>query len=230
MNDEMEGKELFEALKKISEKNLGSSERNLFNILVATLTRWQFAFCASRLEDDISQWRAYTELGQGICIEFDSTFIEEPYIDKFECVYNRLEKEALIKQLDLHITGDELSDSVGNPEGAHDYIDRFSKALASLKHSSFAPESEVRWVNSKSGLSDTPPEVEFRTHRLGLVPYSSVPVNISGVKKLWLGPKVQVDKGQALFKKWIKDRHSLKTPNLKSEKPSGFRNGIAISD
>jgi hypothetical protein len=28
----------------------------------------------------------------------------------------------------------------------------------------------------------------------------------------------------------IKDRHSLKTPNLKSEKPFGFRNGITISD
>jgi hypothetical protein len=28
----------------------------------------------------------------------------------------------------------------------------------------------------------------------------------------------------------IEDRHSLKTPNLKSEKPFGFRNGITISD
>jgi hypothetical protein len=27
-----------------------------------------------------------------------------------------------------------------------------------------------------------------------------------------------------------KDRYSLKTPNLKSEKPFGFRNGITISD
>jgi hypothetical protein len=28
----------------------------------------------------------------------------------------------------------------------------------------------------------------------------------------------------------IKDRHSLKTPNPKPEKPFGFRNGITISD
>jgi hypothetical protein len=28
----------------------------------------------------------------------------------------------------------------------------------------------------------------------------------------------------------IKDRHSSKTPNLKSEKPFGFRNGITIND
>jgi hypothetical protein len=30
--------------------------------------------------------------------------------------------------------------------------------------------------------------------------------------------------------KTTKDRHSLKTPNLKSEKPFGFRNGITIGD
>jgi hypothetical protein len=32
------------------------------------------------------------------------------------------------------------------------------------------------------------------------------------------------------FRTAIKDRHSLKTPDLKSEKPFGFRNGITISD
>jgi hypothetical protein len=30
--------------------------------------------------------------------------------------------------------------------------------------------------------------------------------------------------------KIIKDRHSSKTPNLKSKKPFGFRNGITISN
>jgi hypothetical protein len=32
------------------------------------------------------------------------------------------------------------------------------------------------------------------------------------------------------FRRIIKDRHSSKTPNLKSEKPFGFRNGITIDD
>jgi hypothetical protein len=32
------------------------------------------------------------------------------------------------------------------------------------------------------------------------------------------------------FTRTVKDRHSLKTPNLKSEKPFGFRNGITISN
>jgi hypothetical protein len=50
------------------------------------------------------------------------------------------------------------------------------------------------------------------------------------VKALYQARPSNSPESQVIEEKTIVDRHFLKTTNLKSGKPFGFRNGITISD
>jgi hypothetical protein len=194
MNDEMEGFDTGEVL-SLAAANLEGSEKETYIGLVSTtveiFVRWQFCFSATTLKDDLSQWRGYSPLGQGACLEFDDRLFSDTAIRKVTCVYRDDEKLKVLQENSrLSATGQALNAILGEHEGLDKYIHEFVDALSRFKHRSFEPEQETRWIVSKAGLSEASDELKFRPHRLGLVSYLEIPIDVNGMKTITLGPQV----------------------------------------
>ncbi|MCU7943066.1 MAG: DUF2971 domain-containing protein [Candidatus Thiodiazotropha sp. (ex Cardiolucina cf. quadrata)] len=194
MNDEKEGFDLHSVLTEVLPLKYGTDRcQNTLNLIdqsIATHIRLQLAFSASTLKDDISQWRAYTQLGQGVCIEFEDGFIANRSAKKAECLYDFEEKRrAIIEDDDLKLSDDSLNKLLAKPEGSKKYISSLINTLVKFKSPSFEPEKEVRWVYTASGITKSS-QVKFRPHRLGLTTYRAVAVNLDKVLSITIGPQV----------------------------------------
>lgn len=195
MNDEMEGFDLHGVLTEILHLKYGSEEckstLELIDTLIDTHLRFQMLFSATTLEDDISQWRAYTKLGQGVCLEFENGFIPINKAKKIKCLYTfNQKKKAILEHQTLKANDITLNEILNNPTEMEDYISLVVETLARFKNESFKPEQEVRWVISLKGLSDPNANILYRPHRLGLTTYQEVEVNLDKVKSITLGPQV----------------------------------------
>lgn len=194
MNDEKEGFDLHAVLDEVLsvKHGPGNYEKSLEIIEQFTdvLLRHQLAFCASTLKDDISQWRGYTSIGQGVCIEFVDGFISDPEAKKVECIYDAAAKrQAIIHNENLKASDAFLAELLRENAGHQAYVESIIDTLVRFKSPSFAPEKEVRWVYTTDGLrSDA--GTQFRPHRLGLTPYREVPIDLSKVRSIIVGPKV----------------------------------------
>ncbi|MCO6414106.1 MAG: DUF2971 domain-containing protein [Thiogranum sp.] len=196
MNDKREGFELHSILSRSEEGRKCSADEqavlDLVDTTIDTFLRFQMAFCATSLKDDISQWRAYTPLGQGVCIEFDDNFIADPDVQKVDCIYELGEKRELLeKEGSLLLNQQRLREFEKFPESVNEYVQAVVKTLPSFKHYSFRPEKEVRWVKSAEGAADPSVTILYRPHRLGLATYTEVEVDLSFVKSVTLGPQVE---------------------------------------
>ncbi len=195
MNDYMEGFHLHEVLAEVLELKYGSEKCKKTLELIDTTTdahlRFQMSLCASTLKDDISQWRAYTKLGQGVCIEFEDGFINHPDAKKVECLYDFDSKRAaIIADKNLKANDVTIQALLDTQEGINNYVSSMIQTLVRFKSSSFSPEREVRWVIHLNGLSDPKAKIKYRPHRLGLTTYQEVDADFSKVKSITLGPQV----------------------------------------
>jgi len=194
MNDAMEGYDLGRLLNVLSNDTPGSNDdeyKGLIDAATSAYLRHQYCFSATSLKDDLTQWRAYSELGQGVCIEFDDSFLQNEHLQKKSCVYDDAEKNRLIKSTKkLAATGDELNRILGNSEETMAYLGELIDHLSRFKHSSFATEVETRWILSLNGLTDSQHPIQFRSHRLGIVSYVEVPIEIGAIRTVRLGPQV----------------------------------------
>jgi hypothetical protein len=114
MNDEMEGFELYDVLREYlglqASTPTNNSQLDLIKTSVETFLRWQLCFSASTLKDDISQWRGYTPIGLGACIEFTDGFLRADNLKRISCVYDRDEKkEHLTTYATLSKSGHDLN-------------------------------------------------------------------------------------------------------------------------
>lgn len=138
--------------------------------------------CFSQAENDLSQWRAYTPLGLGVCIEFDREKLNEhaKSLDcaLFECNYSSqdlvLESGAWIKR------ADDIFDWEYPHVAAKLYFKCLTQIGASFKHSSFSKEREVRLVTPPFNsihseqilnLNCHPHQISFRSGRYSAIPY-----------------------------------------------------------
>ena len=194
MNDEKEGYDLHEVLTEVLELKHGSEHckqaLNLIDQSIDVYLRHQLSFSASTLRDDISQWRAYTELGKGVCIEFDDGFIPDPNIKKINCIYDfDAKKEAIVSDHNLKANDKVLNTLLNDEQGTKEYVKSIIDTLVRFKSPSFKPEQEVRWVYTADSTIYNQ-DHKFRPHRLGLTIYKEVPVDLRHVKSLTIGPKV----------------------------------------
>ena len=192
MNDEMEGFDLHQVLAEVLGFKYGEerckSTLKLIDTTIDTFLRFQMSFSASTLKDDISQWRAYTTLGQGVCIEFDDNFLGAK-AKKIECLYDfDSKKSAIIRGGTLKANDITIQARLETSRGREEYIESIIKTLIAFKNPSFKPEKEVRWVFSLAGAGDI--TIKYRPHRLGLTTYKEVKVNLSKVKSITIGPQV----------------------------------------
>lgn len=192
MNDEMEGFDLHQVLAEVLGLKFGEESckktLELIDTTIDTFLRFQMSFSASTLKDDISQWRAYTQLGSGVCIEFEDGFIDSN-AKIIECIYDfQRKKEAIIQNRTLKVNDITIEDQLNSPNGTQLFVESIIKTLVGFKNSSFKPEQEVRWVFSLEGATDD--SINYRPHRLGLTTYKEVDVELSKVKSITIGPQV----------------------------------------
>lgn len=195
MNDETEGFDLHSVLTEILHLKYGSDEckstLELIDTLIDTNLRFQMLFSATTLKDDISQWRAYTQLGQGVCLEFENGFIPVPVAKKVKCLYSfNQKKKAILEHKTLKANDITLGNILHDPKEIEEYIALVVETLARFKNESFKPEQEVRWVMSLKGLTDTNANILYRPHRLGLTAYQEIDVNLDKIKSITIGPQV----------------------------------------
>jgi len=196
MNDDREGYELHEVLERfLTDRHGENGAAKVLALVEETVTvflRHQFVFCASTLQDDLSQWRAYSRLGHGICIEFNDGFIHGDGVSSFPCLYDFDAKVCEVRSSVELSAGDMEVDEILNSSGGVDrYVAAIIDAMSRFKTESFRVEQETRWLCRISALSDPGSRpVKYRPHRLGLMPYIERPVDLSKVASVTLGPQV----------------------------------------
>jgi hypothetical protein len=192
MNDEMEGFDLHKVLAEVLGLKYGEDScintLKLIDTTIETHLRFQMSFSATVLKDDISQWRAYTGLGSGLCIEFTDGFIDSR-ARQIDCIYDfESKKRSIIQNRDLKVNDITIENRLSTPSGTEDFVKSVINTLVGFKNESFKPEKEVRWVFSMNGATDG--SINYRPHRLGLTTYKEVAVNLSKIKSITIGPQV----------------------------------------
>ncbi|MES3007091.1 MAG: DUF2971 domain-containing protein [Pseudomonadota bacterium] len=216
-NDSLEGKVLRDILER--RYRLSSTPILDINHVLEVLERSfdGLAFCLSKKEDMLSQWRGYADDGMGFSIGFTEEFLRntswQDAIHFKDVVYDLKAQEALLKPIfeivEEAIRAQASSGSLGELlEGDVDgYEERlraesqissfFSQRFFdlawserfTLKHAAFQEEEESRLIHVLS--AKTFPHVRFRPDRGKLMPYieNDIPNGVRAVESVFVGPK-----------------------------------------
>ncbi len=195
MNDENEGKDFARIMHNILRKDythINVDSKFVINqVIINQDFIYQFAFCSSLLADNLSQWRAYTTLGQGACLEFEDGFLLAPEVLRHKCIYEEEKKKELVKSFLKETSADNLLVSGSEAEtDADNYVEKLTKIYPVFKSHSFAAEEETRWTLKGDLYPHGGYLIEYCAHRLGISPYIEVPVDLWKLNSITLGPKV----------------------------------------
>lgn len=156
-----------------------------------------FVFSMSENPDQLSQWRAYCDPGNGYSIGFHTELLQSIVASEltlFRCSYDRSEHERLIEGVLTEAEEDlERNRAAGVAEGdlSVGALAFFLLGLLSLapvlKHPTFHEEKEWRLVSSPRDLK----EAKYRASPSLLVPYRPVPIrenDLIPVVRVLVGP------------------------------------------
>ena len=76
-----------------------------------------------------------------------------------------------------------------------------------FKHDSFSPEKEIRWVDDLNSKGDL--EVDYRPHKIGVMPFRKIAVGIHKISEIILGPQFP-SQNIATFHKILKNYNKIK--------------------
>ncbi|MDO6688086.1 MULTISPECIES: DUF2971 domain-containing protein [unclassified Agarivorans] len=162
-----------------------------------------FGFSTSKIEDDLTQWRSYTQKGLGVCIEFDQDELEKQVFkllrdDKavsHECVYREEEKRDLFIKYVQSVRDNNWYKSMNRSHPqflnhihfASNYITSLQEMAIQMKHESFRAESEVRFFIFQDSFNG---DIKIKPCSLGLTRYVCVPITPECIKSIRTGPLV----------------------------------------
>lgn len=144
-----------------------------------------FSFCKDG--DLLSQWRAYGARGSAYSIGFHSEELVKSLtpslFELHQCVYYEVnEQNSIIERfVDQYIEA-----SLQNSQEVTGFIAGFVNMASKMKHKSFEEEDEWRLMSSKplSFIKD----LSFRPGISTIVPYYSLPINLSSIMEIIVGP------------------------------------------
>ncbi|MCZ0925442.1 DUF2971 domain-containing protein [Vibrio diabolicus] len=162
-----------------------------------------FGFSTSKNGDDLSQWRSYTQKTQGVCIEFDREELEKQLFKllrvnmpvSYQCVYTKEEERELLQRYVQLVRSRGWYKAMNqfNPEFmqyAHtklDYIIALQEIAIQIKHKSFEPESEIRFLILQDNFNG---DIEIKPCTAGLTRYVNVNITPGCIKSIRTGPLV----------------------------------------
>ncbi len=142
-----------------------------------------FVVCFTERYDSLSQWRSYTPVGRGVCLELQASHLlactRAHGYDIAKCIYQGDKKWSLAKQaVDFFVSE---ATKIG-PDASGDYFHAFAalqqdllRIAATFKHEAFEDEREWRAVLRHDG-SSTAPKIAYRAGRNTVIPYVSFPL------------------------------------------------------
>lgn len=144
------------------------------------------SFCTDG--DLLSQWRGYGVPGSAYSIGFDTKKLVETvnsYSFELRCCqyYDPEAYQQKIQKFILEVL-DEAIRSHNMPE---DFIGKFVKMAAKMKFKCFKEEDEWRIVSWKP-LSFTDERFNFKSSKSIVVPYYSIPLDLSSIVEIIIGP------------------------------------------
>jgi hypothetical protein len=170
-----------------------------------TLRRPQglYVFSLSSSENDLSQWRAYTPYGKGVCLSFTpgqvNKIADTNIFRIIRCIYDMKEKREIASRV-VHKTIETWwatsGDSIGQAHPSQKYFPLFESmkanyltAFSSFKDQRFSSENEWRLVSphTPSLVADA---IDYRVGASMLVPYMKLRLAESGpmFDRIWIGP------------------------------------------
>lgn len=111
------------------------------------LTDKAYAFCLSKIRDDVAQWDRYAHKGQGISIGFSRRRLEDFLKNNYGCCYLQsvfynkdIQKHEHLRILQKYLISGHL-EGFNNLDG---WIGNLHATASAFKHPSFGSEKEVR--------------------------------------------------------------------------------------
>jgi hypothetical protein len=218
LNDKQEFVKGFESLGMIVEEKINSNEDDNSKIILELLFRKiteteksnRFVACFSTKGDLLSQWRAYSNDGKGVCIGFDYNKLKKSFegIDSFSIIYDDdiqtdilnilLNKciEFYLKNKDTLCEQFSLSDDEFFNLISIEIFNQTSKYIGQFKHNAFDEEKEFRFEIRIDNAINNEREILFRCGRNNLfVPYIkeeiiNKEVNVFPIKEIIIGPSL----------------------------------------
>ncbi|MCY9877306.1 DUF2971 domain-containing protein [Vibrio natriegens] len=162
-----------------------------------------FGFSTSKNGDDLSQWRSYTQKGQGVCIEFDKEELEKQLLKllrvnmpvSYECIYSKQKERDLLQHYVQSVRENDWYKAMNqfNPDffnhdhSKWDYVIALQEMAIQIKHESFKSESEVRFFILQDNFNGN---IEIKPCAAGLTRYVNVSITPDCIKSIRMGPLV----------------------------------------
>lgn len=155
-----------------------------------------YAACLCEKSDLLSQWRGYGGREQGVCLVFDPAAIDVAALGKRAFLapvqYGLVKGKMTLREglrTRLLAIGDNFDDMDEGQRLAKVY-DALSELIPRFKHIGFDGELEWRLVVQHATLRSS---VSFRPNGNVLVPYIKLPVDLSSLKYVRIGPGADLD-------------------------------------
>lgn len=144
-----------------------------------------FVFSLSRINNQLSQWRAYGSYA----IEFDERILREEVSNLQECVYVQNKKNEMAKYSVTSALAD-ISQEMGGNEGrtgikSLDALSKIMERAATFKDEGFSEEQEFRIVERAEEGGDL---IKFRHKGNKLIPYLELNISLDCIKAIHVGP------------------------------------------
>lgn len=160
--------------------------------LSAAIHEWQYinicvcSFCTNG--DLLSQWRGYGVPGSAYSIGFNREKLLEsikshPFELKRCTYYDPTEYRKTVQEFIMHV----IEESRNKDDMPEDFIGRFIRMASSIKLKCFEEEDEWRIV-SYEPLSFSDDRFDFRVGESMMVPFYSLPIDLSSIVQIIIGP------------------------------------------
>lgn len=181
-----------------------------------------FVVCFTERRDSLSQWRGYTPMGRGACIELRADQLiactRAQGYDIARCVYQYNQKASLAEQaIDRFVSQAAKIGPSADRSSSSSYYPAFEalqqdllRIAATFKHDTFEDEQEWRAVRRHDG-SPAAPEIAYRVGRATLIPYIrfSLVHPDSGkftLWNVWVGPTPHLELSVAALRSLLGDQ------------------------
>lgn len=175
-----------------------------------------FLISFSEKEDDLNQWRAYSDNAQGICLEFDTTeqaqMIDYHNALYVKVIYDASLQDAMIEEYINECYSRFVLKAISLTGAAEMCIQLLNTFIPIFKHPTFAAEMEVRFVLPNYHIGNfQSPDAEFREKNSLLIPYIKVPFGpeakvFSAITKVILGPALNAEQAQKSVRLFLNSR------------------------
>ncbi len=177
---------------ELANASFNEPELKLFDSLTERMKQQFFVASFSEHDDLLSQWRAYCQNGTGYALGFaqDNPIFSSATDNAFNlirCEYDSDEQQKLCRVLiaefrdflkskaDLNVSN--LAQQAKSLRQIYNWTFAFALLTSSFKNKGFFEESEWRLVSQYPDDPKLVAKLEYRTGRLGLTPYFSLPLS-----------------------------------------------------